>query len=171
MTPPDTTKGKLCGVVLRSEEGFGKYKIPPQPDKIVTRCGNYAPCPIHQTPSVESWEEEFDRLFQLEVTPLDTANERYAEIMQKIAWEPIKSFISSLLSRERKATLEAVRGWAKQSRIPWPEPTPLSFCIADGYNQALTDLLSFIDKEQERREVSECICTGKHEGPCKSSRI
>ena len=37
-----------------------------------------------------------------------------------------------------EAQIEMLEGM----RMKWPEPEPLTICIADGYNQALTDIIT-----------------------------
>lgn len=79
-----------CRVILSEQDGFGKFKNPPNPSKIIARCSNSKPCPIHGAPSpTDVWEEEIRVL-------LGSSNPRDKEL--------IVAKIHALIASEREIT-------------------------------------------------------------------
>ena len=59
-------------------------------------------------------------------------------ILTRVDGDKLKAFHRQSLITFVEAQIEMLEGM----RMKWPEPEPLTICIADGYNQALTDIIT-----------------------------
>lgn len=101
--PDCPAKTEVCGEILHQEAGYGKYKLPPQPDEITARCGNYIPCPLHS---------------KTEVTPevMEKVDQQIGGAVKRLGNENIPEGTSSLAG-ERKESIpqtEDMGGWEKR---------------------------------------------------------
>ena len=103
--------------------------------------------PLPTTPSKENWEERFDEKF----LDLDNAIEMEWGIKSSEYqdFERIKSFITNLLKEERESLKKEIKGMYKEEKGHWEisEDRLVVLAQANGYNEAISDLLSLISKK------------------------